>query len=122
MQLLLREVLPLLSGQMEQTMPGARMEHVVAGLPEDERLLRVVVSHDGGSWRLLGQSNQAMDVLDRLEGLLPELHVDGRLQLNKTRVQMHGLRFWVVQVDGPLLVLVLVDVAKMSAQLQISTP
>ena len=118
MELLLGEVLPLFSGEMEEAMPGACMEHVVARLPENEALLVVVVGHDGRTWGLFRKRNQTMDVLHGFEGFLPELHLDGRFQLNKTRVQMHGLGVRVIQVDGSLLMLVFVDVTQMGAQLK----
>ena len=46
MELLLGEILALFSGEVEQSMPGTGVEHIVARLPEDESLLAVVVSHD----------------------------------------------------------------------------
>ena len=49
---------------------------------------------------------------------LPELHLDGVLELAEACLQMHGLTVRVVQVDGPLFVLVLVHVTQMRAQLK----
>lgn len=58
-----------------------------------------------------------MDVLHSLEGFLPQLHLDGTVQLNQASVKMHGLGLRVVQIDGTLLVLMLMDVAQMHAQI-----
>ena len=41
--------------------------------------------------------------------------------MHKTGLQVHGLRVWVVEVDGRLLVLMLVHMTKMSPQLKLST-
>jgi hypothetical protein len=76
MKLLLGEVLALLSRQVEHAMPGESMEQMVARFPEDEALLGVVVGHDGWARWLLGESNQTVDVLHSLEGLLPQLYLD----------------------------------------------
>ena len=70
MKLLLREVLALPAREVEESVPGTSMEHVVAGLPEDEALLGVVAGHNGGTGRLLGERDQTVDVLHRLEGFL----------------------------------------------------
>ena len=40
-----------------------------------------------------------MNVLDSLVGLLPQLHVDGGVKLDKPGVQVHLLGLRVVQVD-----------------------
>ena len=49
---------------------------------------------------------------------LPQLHLNGVVELTEARLQMHCLTVRVVEVDGALLVLMFVHVTKMSAQLQ----
>ena len=49
---------------------------------------------------------------------LPELHLYGVFKLAQARLQMHGLTVGVVQVDGALLVLVLMNMTQVRAQLQ----
>ena len=112
------EVFLLFSREVEESLQGAGVEQVVAALPEDEGQLLVVVGHEGGAWRLLGERDEAVHILDGLVGFLPQLHVDGGVELNQARLQVHGLALGVVQVDGALLVLVLVDMAQMGAQLK----
>lgn len=47
---------------------------------------------------------------------LPELHAYGTVQLHQTCLQMHGLAFGVVQVDGGALVVVSLDLTQMHTQ------
>ncbi len=49
---------------------------------------------------------------------LPQLHLDGAVELHESRLEMHRLTLRVVQVDGALLMLVLVNVAQVHPQLQ----
>ena len=49
---------------------------------------------------------------------LPQFHLYSGVELHKTCLEVHGLGLGVLQVDGPVLVLVLVDMAKMGAQLE----
>ena len=46
---------------------------------------------------------------------LPQLHLDSAVELHKTSFQVHSLTLGVVQVDGTLLMLMLVDVAQVSS-------
>ena len=48
---------------------------------------------------------------------LPELHLYGGVKLCEAGLQVHGLGLGVVQVDGRLLVLVLVHVTQVGSQL-----
>ena len=57
LEFLCGQILALLSAEVEQTMPGARVEHVRTGLPEHQTKLLVVVSHEGRLRRLLGKDN-----------------------------------------------------------------
>lgn len=98
-QLLARDVLLHLPGQLEVLEHGGGVEQVVAALPEDERQLLVVVCHHLGLEGLLGQRHEAVDVLDGLVGLLPELHLDGGVQLHQPRVQVPLLGLRAVEVD-----------------------
>ena len=70
LELLWGEVATLFSGQVEESMPGTRMEESTARLPEHEAQLVVVVGHEGRLRGLLGQTDQTVDVLNRLEGFL----------------------------------------------------
>lgn len=47
---------------------------------------------------------------------LPELHANGAVQLHQACLQMHGLTFRVVQVDGGALVVVSLDLTQMHTQ------
>lgn len=47
---------------------------------------------------------------------LPELHAYGAVQLHQTCLEMHGLAFRVVQVDGSALVVVSLDLTQMHAK------
>ena len=51
---------------------------------------------------------------------LPELHADGRVQLEEAGVQVQLLALGVVQVDGRRLVLVLLDQVQVVPQLKMS--
>ena len=99
-QLLRRDILLHLSRQLEVLEDGGRVEEKVARLPEDERQLLIVVGHHLGREDLLAEGHEAVDVLDGLVGLLPQLHADGGVQLDQPCVQVHLLRLRVVQVDG----------------------
>lgn len=98
-QLLARDALLHLPGQLEVLEHGGGVEQVVAALPEDERQLLVVVGHHLGLEGLLGQRHESVDVLDCLVGLLPELHLDGGVQLDQPRVQVPLLSLGAVEVD-----------------------
>ena len=99
-QLLAGDALLHLPGQLEVLEHRRRVEQVVAALPEDQRQLLVVVGHHLGLEGLLGQRHEAMDILDCLVGLLPELHLDGGVQLDQPCVQVPLLGLRAVQVDG----------------------
>lgn len=98
-KLLLRDVLLHLSRQLEVLEHRRGMEQDVTGLPEDERQLLVVVCHHLRLEHLLGERHESMDVLHGFVSLLPQLHVDGSVELNQPRVQVHLLGLGVVQVD-----------------------
>ena len=64
-----------------------------------------------------------MDVLDIFVGLLPELHVDGSIQLEQPGVKVHLLSLRVVEVDGVSSgVLLLDDKVQMIPQLSTKLP
>ena len=98
--LLLRNVFLQLSQQLEMLEQSRGVEELIAGLPEDQRELLVVVGHGLGLVGPVGQGDKVVDILDGLEGLLPQLHGDGPLELEEPRVQVHLLRVRVVEVDG----------------------
>lgn len=78
---------------------------------EDPSQLLVVVGHHRGLLSLLarGVGEQTLDVLDGAEGLLPELEIDGRVELLEPGLQVSGEDVGVREVDGIGLVGVLVD-------------
>lgn len=47
---------------------------------------------------------------------LPKLHAYGTVQLHETRLQVHGLAFRVIQIDGSALVVVALDLTQMHTQ------
>lgn len=47
---------------------------------------------------------------------LPEFHAYSAVQLNKTRLQVHGLAFGVVEINGSALVVVSLDLTQVHAQ------
>ena len=98
-QLLGGDALLHLPGQLEVLEHGRRVEQMVAALPEDQRQLLVVVGHHFGLEGLLGQRHEAVNVLDGLVGLLPQLHLDGSIQLDQPRVQVPLLGLGAVEVD-----------------------
>jgi len=48
---------------------------------------------------------------------LPELHLYSTVQLNKSRLEVQVLTVWIIDINCTLLVLMLVDVTKVSPQL-----
>ena len=83
---------------------------------ENLRQLLVVVGHHARPRRLLGHREQVVDVLDGAEGLLPELELDGRVQLREARVEVALERVRVLEVDRVRLVRVLGHVRQVQAQ------
>ena len=83
----------------EEARESVGVEELVVRHPEDLRELRVVARHRGGARRLLHLLNQRVDVLDGAVGLLPELHLDGGVQLDQPRVQVPLLGLGAVEVD-----------------------
>ncbi|WOO78589.1 uncharacterized protein LOC62_02G002135 [Vanrija pseudolonga] len=77
--------------------------------------LLVVVGHHGGLGTLLA-GNEAVDVLDRAESLLPELELDGSLELKEASVEVTREGLGVGEVDGVLLVAILGGVGKVLAE------
>lgn len=92
------------------------MEEVVLADEEDTgKLLEVVGHHDvlGGT---LAQAEQGVGVLDTLEGLLPQLKLDGDVELLEAGVQVSLQGVGVAQVDGVHLGLVLGGILEMVAE------
>lgn len=86
-------------------------------LPEDESQLLVVVGHGLRHGRLLGQVHETVDVLDGLVGFLPQLHLDGRVELHQTSVLVQLLRLGLGNAHVGDLRRQLLDVLEMLAQL-----
>lgn len=63
-----------------------------------------------------------MNVLCWPVDLLPQLHLNGNVQLDKSGLQMHRLTVRVVEVDSSLLALVTMDVTYMSSQVVTCRP
>ena len=93
--------------------PGGGVEdgHVAALGLEDLCQLLVVRDHHCRLLGLLagGVREQALDVLDRAEGLLPELELDRECELGEARLDVPGEDIGVAEVDRVALVGVLVD-------------
>ena len=81
-QLIRRDVLLHLARQLKVLEHGRGVEQKVARLPEDQGQLLIVVGHHFGLEDLLAEGHEAVDVLDGLVGLLPQLHADGSVQLH----------------------------------------
>ena len=62
---------------------GCGVEEIVATLPENQSELLVVIGHHFRLEDLLGQGHEAVDIFDSLVSLLPQLHLNGGIQLAK---------------------------------------
>ncbi len=92
------------------------MEEVVVRDHKDTGELLVVVSHHGGARSLLGHGEEVMDVLDGAEGLLPELELDGGIELGKGGVEVTLKGVLVGEVDGMGVVRVTGNVLEMLSE------
>ena len=72
-------------GYLEVLEDGGGVEEIVSALPEDEGELLVVVGHHFRLEHFLAQRHQPVDVFDGLVGFLPQLHLDGGIQLAEPR-------------------------------------
>lgn len=70
LHLILGKIFAHLSGEVIEAMQGAGMKEGISRFPEHSRDLVVVVGHQLWFRRLLGQSKQAVDVLNSLECFL----------------------------------------------------
>lgn len=66
---------------MEELVPGRSVEEVVSGDQEDSGQVLVVVTHHQGLGGSLGNCQQGVHILDGSEGLLPQLQLDGHVEL-----------------------------------------
>lgn len=64
------QILPHLPGQVIEPVEGGGMEESVSRFPKHSGHLVVVVGHQLGLWRLLGEGEQTVDILNSLEGFL----------------------------------------------------
>ena len=73
------------------------MKEMVARLPEDQGQLLIVVGHHFRLEGLLAEGHEAVDVLDGLVGLLPQLHADGNVQLGQPAMvgSFNGFVQWI---------------------------
>src|SRR5690606_38415449 len=68
--------------------PGSGVEEVVVGDKENTGELLVVVGHHDVLGLLLGEVEEGVDILNGAEGLLPELKLNGNIELLEAGVQM----------------------------------
>ena len=57
------------------------VEEVVSALPKDQSQFLIVISHHFRLEDLLGEGHEPVDILHCFVGLLPQLHLDGGIQL-----------------------------------------
>ena len=111
-----RELLLALRARRADDRPIPRpcrcMEQRIPRRKEDARKLLVVVGHHRGAGCLLSHGEEVMNVLNRTEGLLPELKLDGGVELREARVEVVLERVTVGQVDRVWLVRVFGDVGE----------
>jgi len=96
--------------------PGRRMEE---GIPAHQKYLGeffVVVSHHRGARGFLSQGEEVVDILNGAESFLPELELDGGVELREASVEMVLKDVRVREVDGVLLVRVFGNVGEMEAE------
>lgn len=89
-----------LAEEVAVTAPGGGVEEVVLADKEDTgKLLKVVGHHDvlGGA---LAEREESVGVLDRLEGLLPQLELNGDIQLLEAGVKVALEGVGIAEVDG----------------------
>lgn len=79
------------------------VERISAG-KEDASQLLVVIGHHRGPRCFLRQGEQVMDILDRAESLLPQLELDRRIELSKSRVKVSLQGVGIRQIDRELLI------------------
>lgn len=75
------------------------VEEVVLADAEDLDHLLVEARHHARLGSALAHADEAVDVLSRAEGLLPELEIDGRVELLEARVEVALEGIGVVEVD-----------------------
>lgn len=86
--------------QVVVSAPGGSVEEIVLGNEEDTGEFLVVVGHHNWLWWTLAEVKKSVDILNRSESFLPQLELDGNVQLLETGVQMSLKSFGVVEVDG----------------------
>jgi len=93
MKLLRAHILLHFPAQLEKFQKGCGMEQIIASLPENKSQFLVIVGHRLGQRTFLGHVHEPVDIFDGFERLLPKLHLDGRVQLEQTRLRIQLLRF-----------------------------
>lgn len=96
--------------------PGSCVVQGVAAHEENLRQFLIVVGHHGWPGRLLRHRQKVVYILDRSERLLPELELNGSVQLREPGVKMTLERLRVLKVDGMRLVCVFGYIGKMESQ------
>lgn len=92
------------------------VEEVVLSDAKHAHHLLVEGGHHARFGRALGHAHEAVDVLGGAEGLLPELEVDGRVELLEARVEVTLERVGVVEVDRVRLVRVFLRRSEVRAE------
>lgn len=108
------------SGRLAQEVavaaPGSSVEKVVLADEEDTGKLLEVVGHHDVLSRTLAQGKKSVGVLDRLEGLLPQLELNSNVELLEASVEMALKSVGVAEVDGVHLGRVLGGILEMVAE------
>ena len=92
------------------------MEQVVLRNQENASELLEVVGHHDVLGRTLGQAEKSVNVLDTLEGLLPELELDSNVELQETGVKVALESLRLAKVNGVDLLGVLGSVLQVVAE------
>lgn len=80
--------------------PGSSVEKVVLANKENSGELLVVVGHHDVLGRALAEVEESVDVLNTAESLLPQLQLDGNIQLLKASLKVALQGIGLAQVDG----------------------
>jgi len=99
-ELLLREVLAHIAGQLEELVACASVEQMHVRLHEDDAELGVEFRELAGMRLSLGDVHQVVNIFNSFERLLPEFDLDAKVELRDSDVQMNRLRFRILERNG----------------------
>lgn len=96
--------------------PGCGM---IQGVPASEEYLCeffIVIRHHGRAGGLFCHCEKVVDVFDGTKGFLPELELDGGVELRKARIEVVLEDLWVGEVDGMGLVCIFCDIGEVETE------